>query len=408
MPFYSLNTSGYPVYTNGRKIVRAADGRLWAVYHGSDGSYNQIYVSYSVDNGQNWTEEQATSGATNKYFPSIAIDSIGDIHVAYQDGTSEIKYIKRAGSWGTPETVVALSGAGYEAVPSIALDSSGDIHVAYVDYITDFNAYYIKKSGGTWGSAELIAILFTGGGAYLDGSGVSIGIDTSGNVHTVYTAKDRGTYTYAFQICYRKKTSSWQTEELVTDRDGTQERPVIAVDQNGDIHVGWIGEYIDDGVTNYGYRQNVGYCKRTSGWGSIEVLADVNNTQDFITVSVDKSSNIHAVWSGKGWGTYSSYNNIQYRKKTGGTWQARVAITNSANDNNYPNLIHSFYPLSNSPYLGYAFINIALTWTGAVPCLIRIICYRKLGFLIILSRITSVLRLCLNRRFMPQKRLNLS
>jgi len=85
-PSYTIKTGASTSSTkcnNQQKLARKSNGDLWCVYYRSDGTYSQIYASYSTDGGETWTEEQVCSGSDNQYNPSIAIDSSDNIHVVW-------------------------------------------------------------------------------------------------------------------------------------------------------------------------------------------------------------------------------------------------------------------------------------------------------------------------------------
>jgi len=114
-PTYTVKTGTNETSTghnHARKLARKSNGDLWCVYYRSDGTYNQIYVSYSTDGGESWNEEQVTSATANQQNPSIAIDSGDNVHVAW-DGLGwggnptyqDIQYQKRTTTWQAQEGI---------------------------------------------------------------------------------------------------------------------------------------------------------------------------------------------------------------------------------------------------------------------------------------------------------------
>ncbi|GAI90032.1 unnamed protein product, partial [marine sediment metagenome] len=109
MPFYVVKTpnafSEATAFSPGRKLARTSTGVLWCCYAGPVAGVMQIFVAYSVDDGISWVEEQVTAAAVrNQQYPSIAIDSADNVHLAWRDyaiaTTSDIFYRRRtAGGW---------------------------------------------------------------------------------------------------------------------------------------------------------------------------------------------------------------------------------------------------------------------------------------------------------------------
>jgi len=367
MPSYTVKAGALDLstaYSFQRKLARTSDGTLWCVYHRSDGTYNQIYASYSTDGGETWTEEQVTNATDHQYYPSVAIDSQNTIHVVWHGlgwGTNStygnIQYRKRTSSgWQPIEAVTDKNADQY--VPSIAIDSNDNIHVVWrglgwgtnTDY---WNIQYRKRTSSGWQPIEAVT------DKNADQYDSSIAIDSNDNIHVVWRGLGWGTNTDYWNIQYRKRTSSgWQSQEAVTDIVGRQRYISFAIDDSDNIHVVWPGK---GWGTNTDY-WNIQYRKRTSsGWQPIEAVTDKNADQTDSVIVIDKGDNIHVVWRGLGWGTSTGYYNIQYRKRTSSGWEAQEGLTDTANNHYFPNSIWAFHPTifeqkTNRPRTGYAFV----------------------------------------------------
>ena len=79
-----------PLYTNASSIdaspritINPTDGYLWAAFSHFNGADEDVYVSYSDNNGQTWNVALSTAGAFNETNPAIAV--AGDtIMIAYE------------------------------------------------------------------------------------------------------------------------------------------------------------------------------------------------------------------------------------------------------------------------------------------------------------------------------------
>ncbi|RJQ52147.1 MAG: exo-alpha-sialidase [Actinobacteria bacterium] len=372
MAIYTVASSTVANSTLGRTLARAPDGRLWAVYLKSAGGYNQVFAAYSDNGGQTWTEEQVTAASGNQALPTLAVNSLGEVIVAWTGqgwGTNttynNIQYRKRTTSWQTQEAITDI--ANTQTSPSIALGSSGNVHVVWSGLGWGTNtAYYniqYRKRTTSWQTQEAITDVAN------TQTDPSIALGSSGNVHVVWSGPGWGTNTGVNNIQYRKRTTSWQTQEAITDVASKQYLPSIVLDSSDNVHVAWTGR----GWGTNTLRYNIQYRKRTTAWQTQEAVTDVASHQstDGITfcglsIALDSSDNVHLAWTGLGWGTNTAYYNIQYRKRTT-SWQTQEGLTDTASDQQWPHLIWALHPTvsgtkTNVPSAGYAF-----TWddTGA-------------------------------------------
>ncbi|MBA7635142.1 hypothetical protein ES703_42743 [subsurface metagenome] len=116
---------------------------------------------------------------------------------------------------------------------------------------------------------------------------------------------------------------TWSTEAITTILSD-QAYPTIAIDSNDNIHVVWSG-------LGWGANpdcQNIQYRRKTAGgWQAQEAVTDTDAYQVFPVIAVDSQDNVHVAWAGKGWGANPGIWNEQYRQRTGAGWQAQEAIT---------------------------------------------------------------------------------
>jgi len=125
------------------------------------------------------------------------------------------------------------------------------------------------------------------------------------------------------------------TEQQVTDKTGAQNSPSIAIDKGDNIHVVWHGL----GWGTYSSNENIVYRKRTSGgWQTAEVVADINGSQYEPALAVDSSDIIHVVWEGWGWAPYGAYTRVCYRQRTSAGWQDHESVAHIGAYQSTPNL----------------------------------------------------------------------
>ena len=261
------------------------------------------------------TEVVSTESTDDSEYPSLAVDTSGNVHLAWHDytdynaaGTDPDIFYKRweasTSSWTTVE-VVSTESTGYSWSPSLVVEYTGTIHIAWYDR-TDYNGagpdwdiFYRRWEASTysWITTEVVSTEST-----LVSSEPSLAVDTSGNVHlawqdvTFYVVVDSD-----YDIFYKEwevSTESWTTTEIVSTESTLDSlQPSVSVDTLGDVHIAWI-----DG-TNYteaGIDWDIFYRRReasTSSWIMTEVVS-TESTLDSIypSLDVDTSGNVHIAW----------------------------------------------------------------------------------------------------------------
>lgn len=350
MPAYLIKANIVSIEGNGsRKLARKSNGDLWCCYVRSDGTQKQIYCSYSTDGGLTWTEEQVSeaTGGNGQEMPSIAIDSEDNVHVVW-DGTgvgtnptyNNIQYRKRTTSWQTKVNITDGSQTYYQYTPAIAVDSSNYLHLVWSSnggYSTSayFHIVYCKYTT-SWQAVENVTSGTT------SNYEPSIAADSSDNIHVVWR---RGAYAQSGQgIYYRKRTSSWQTEELVQGSTQAVLTPCIALDASDSVHVVY---YYFNGVA----LRDIRYRKRTTSWQAEETVYSVAGESHIDpTIAINTDGSIHVVWID------NTHYNIMYAKREV-PWPTPTTVVAGT----HPNLIWANYPIilgrkTNIPKSGYAFV----------------------------------------------------
>ena len=188
---------------------------MYAIYSSSAGWSNATVISDGFG-GTYWNDGDSFS-------PSIATDNNGNIHVVWGDDTAgpwgndmEIMYVNCSSSAGWSNATVISDGFGgtywndgNSWWPSIATDNSGNIHVVWYDatdgpWGTDLEIMYaIYSSSAGWSNATVISDGF-GGTYWNDGWSFSpsIATDNSGNIHVVWDDDTAGPWGTDAEIMY--------------------------------------------------------------------------------------------------------------------------------------------------------------------------------------------------------------
>ncbi|MBY9000141.1 MAG: hypothetical protein KGD64_04445 [Candidatus Heimdallarchaeota archaeon] len=302
------------------------------------------------------TESTGLSGV-----PSLAIDTLGNVHVVWSDltnydgsGTDFDVFYKRweasTSSWTTTE-VVSTESTGYSVYPNIAVDSTGNAHIAWFDasdYASsgwDSDIFYKRwdASSSSWTTTEVVSTESTDWSGY-----PSLTVDSEGNVHisweddTDYAGS--GTDKDIFYKQWEASTTSWKITEIVsTESTGISQLPSLAVDTLGDVYIAW-EDWTD--YSGVGTDQDIFYKQwnaSTSSWTTTEVVStESTNNSTYTSLAVDTLGNIHVAWEDEtdyaGSGTDKDIFYKQWDASSSSWVITEVISTESTNDSNYTSL----------------------------------------------------------------------
>ncbi|MCE7748736.1 MAG: hypothetical protein GPJ51_10075 [Candidatus Heimdallarchaeota archaeon] len=249
------------------------------------------------------TESNGLSGRS-----SIAVDSNGNVHVAWYDYTNytncgidtDIFYKfwnATSKSWNSTE-VVSTESTFDSQLPSIAVDGNGNVHVAWFD-MPDYDIFYKSwnATSMSWSSTEVLATESTSVSAY-----VSLAVDDNGNVHAAWVDwtnyAGSGTDADIFYKFWNATSMSWNSTEVVsTESTLASNEPTLVVTTLGDVHIAWKDN------TNYafcGSDSDIFYkfWNATSRiWTITEVVSTYSNAySDTPSIDVDSLGNVHIAW----------------------------------------------------------------------------------------------------------------
>jgi len=325
-----------------QKIAIDSSNNLHIVWRGESSTspnYTQIRYAKSTDGGNTWSSPvNITSESYNQLDPKIAIDSSNNLHIVWGGPSSEspnysqIRYAKSTdggNTWSSPVNITTESYSHYE--PIIAIDSSNNLHIVWEELTSEYpNHYQIRYAkstdgGNTWSSPVNIT------NESLDQYDPIIAIDSSNNLHIVWIGPSSASPNYYyFQIRYAKSTdggNTWSSPIDITNESYSQYAPIIAIDSSNNLHIVWGGRSSES--PNY---SQIRYAKSTDGgntWSSPVNISNDNNDQYKRVLAIDSSNNLHIVWIGAS-SASPDYTQIRYAKSTdgGNTWSSPVNITN--------------------------------------------------------------------------------
>jgi hypothetical protein len=285
-------------------------------------NYDIFYKRWNATIGT-WTttEVVSTESTKNSFVPSLVVDSVGNAHVTWYDWTNYsgagtdidifYKYWNATtNTWNITE-VVSTESTGTSWFPSLAVDVFGNVHVVWEDqtnyssckFGTEFYDTFYKRwnaTTSTWTTTEVISTESTE-----DSRGVSIAMDVTGNAHIVWddltdyggSGSDRD----LFCKRWNATTSMWTTTEVVsTESINGSAGPSIVVDGAGNVHLTWHDIINSSGSgTDYDifYKR---WNATSSTWTTVEVVSTESINDSYNpSIAMDGAGNLHVAWNDK-------------------------------------------------------------------------------------------------------------
>ncbi len=250
---------------------------------------------------------------------SITADTKGNIHLVTDGGHGEqqLYHIFWDGAnriWSSPSEILNRFNGAHR--PDIAVDSIGSVHVAYDDVVDengqigDFDIWYARmdKSTGQWDEPKQMN---DDGSHFSNAYSPSIAVDRFDNVHVVWddvneTYSATGGDNEIFFRRYEASVGEWSEMTVVSDDHVNNTLPscgeVVAVDSEGNAHIIWTdwSDLENNGDERYDifYRM---WNASTETFGERIPVTDPHS--DLYSsarghISIDSEDVLHVVWQG--------------------------------------------------------------------------------------------------------------
>ncbi len=262
------------------------------------------------------TEVISTESTDDSYYPSLAIDAKGNVHIAWEDLTDyagagiglDIFYKRwdaTTSAWTTTEVVSTESAIPHSYHPSLAVDAAGNVHIAWEDLTnyagsgTDHDIFYKnwEVSTALWTFTEVVSTESIDDSYY-----PALAADSAGNVYITWW--DQTDYVGAgtdIDIFYKRwdaTISAWTTTEVVsTESTGDSVYPSITIDAAGNVHITWSDgtDYLSSGTDEDIFYKR--WDATTSAWTTIEVVSTESTGGSYSpSLAVDTLGNVHITW----------------------------------------------------------------------------------------------------------------
>jgi ribosomal protein L31/acyl carrier protein len=247
--------------------------------------------------------------------PAIEIDSSSNIHVVWHDESDILSadtdadvfykiWNETKQAWSSSQ-VVSTESDDQSYIPELAIDSLGNVHVVWNDLSTysgsgiDYDIFYKYLDATTkiWQPAVVISNISADFSLNPD-----IAVDSLDNVHIVWEENEpfdgAEMDSDIFYIMYNKDLSSWTSPESISDVvNQASWMPSIDIDFDDNVHVAWEDATDMNGADtelDIFYRM---FSSNRDTWSRIDVIStDSTTSARFASVAVGRYGSLNIVW----------------------------------------------------------------------------------------------------------------
>ena len=339
-------TATTTVSSGNPSIAVDSSGTVHIAYNSKE--FSASYSNIAYRNSTNWSSRvdvtaTTTSSALNSSIPYIAVDSSGTVHLAYASkelysAKFNIAY-RNSTNWSN-RVDITTSNIRDSGNPSIAINPSGVVYVFYASREFNANIFNIAyHSSANWATRNDVTTTPGSSGSSFSPSPV---IDGSGNISVVYGSYEYLSTTYNFAL---RSSANWATRTDVTQaKNSVAQRPAVVIDKNGVEHMVYVSQEYN-GYFNIAYRNSANWANRVD-----ITIATTSVPSQTPAITVDSSGVVHIAY--QSYEVSSSYSNLAYRNSS--NWANRVDITTSTAAFIQPTLPSLAVDSSGVVYLAYS------------------------------------------------------
>ncbi len=300
-----------------------ASGAVYAVWQDSRSGNWDIYFSKSTDGGVSFSRPNVKVSDEEhfaKFWPGVAVDSEGSIYVVWQDARNgydnyDIYFARSVDGGQTFGANVRVGDSdpnrSVQSHPSIAVDSGGNIYIAWGDERRGDSDIYFTKSvdKGVSFVAPSVRVDDTGSAASIQME-PSIAAAANGDIYVSWTDMRRNEGFNTYDTYFARSTDgglSFLANIIVNDdaAGNNQMHPEIAVDSEGGIYAVW-DDYRNE-------RWDIYFARSTDGGASFSANLKVSDNysemryEAYPSVAVDGQKKVFVVWEDRRAGELDIY-----------------------------------------------------------------------------------------------------
>ena len=265
------------------------------------GIYAQRYDAAGVAQGGEFRVNTTT--VDNQSNPAVAMDADGDFVIAWQsnlqDGNSEGVYAQRYDAAGIAvggEFQVNMATSGAQLNPAVAMDLDGDFVVTWQSSLQDGSSFGIYAQRYDAVGVRLGGEFRVNSVTFDSQSSPSVATDAGGNFVISWQSNSQdgsglGIYAQRYSSAGEALGSEFRVNSTIAN---AQDRPAIAMDQDGDFLIAWRSN--QDGVSNDVYAQRYDSVGTPLG-GEFRVNTTTAEAQGTPAVAMDADGDFVILWN---------------------------------------------------------------------------------------------------------------
>lgn len=190
---------------------------------------NESKLFYTTNNTGTWNQTVLETGDDGYYSASMALDGLGNVHVAYrnQTGIRNLLYATNSGGTWQKTTIDGTQQVG--GTTSIGVDSNNRVHISYYKYYyypSNDAIKYVTNVSGSWLIRDIVEEECAGS--------PKLYIDSANNVYISVV-----NYINAFDALqvYTNKSGSWLHTQVDSANSFNSRMTSMAIDSNGRFHI---------------------------------------------------------------------------------------------------------------------------------------------------------------------------
>jgi hypothetical protein len=287
-----LNISMNSGISSNPAVVAYSSSSLNLTWNDNTSGNYEILLSQSTDSGFTWSSPANISNSLGiSSIPTIDVDGIGYIYLAWQDYTTDnfeilIKYSPDNGAtWSSPINI--SNDSGHSVNPVIVCDNSGNLYLAWDNRTPGNDEILFSRSidnGSSWSLPMNIS--------NNTGNSVSpaITMDSTGNLYLVWED-----YTFGIpEILFSQSIDSgltWSIPVNISNNSGNSNNPDITLDIAGNLNLTWYDSVFGNHEIVFSRSTDSG-----STWSSPLNISNNSKWSEHPTITVDNSGKIHLAW----------------------------------------------------------------------------------------------------------------